>query len=167
MRSGLTSLIGRKFGRLLVVVIGDLRKKNRYLWCRCTCGVEKQILRQDLRYGDTRSCGCLRIEKARTTATEKLFTKKWLQYKHGSKVDGRCFLLSPRQFRNIITKPCYYCWVDGMPFNGIDRVDNSKGYVRKNCVPCCTPCNRAKLRMTQREFLAWVQRVYQHSIRVN
>jgi hypothetical protein len=159
--------VGRRFGRLVVTRIGDLHGKNRYFWCRCSCGVEKQILRQDLEWGDTRSCGCLRVEKARSSDRDKAFTKKWLQYKHGSKVDGRVFRLTRDQFRRVISKPCYYCGVGGTPFNGIDRVDNSKGYIRTNCNPCCTTCNRAKLKMTQREFLQWVQRVFNHSIRVN
>lgn len=38
---------------------------------------------------------------------------------------------------------CYYCDAEGP--NGIDRYDNSLGYVSSNCVPCCAMCNRVKL----------------------
>ena len=160
------SLIGRKFGRLTVTAIGDLRGKNRYLWCRCACGVEKQVLRQDLEWGDTRSCGCMRREKAQTTELEKALSKKWRQYTSCAKVDKRAFKLSRKRFYAIVSQACYYCGIDGSPLNGIDRVDNLRGYTRTNCVPCCTTCNRAKLQMTQREFLHWVQRVYKHSVQI-
>lgn len=38
-------------------------------------------------------------------------------------------------------------------FNGIDRVDNARGYVADNCVACCTRCNVAKGTLTQEAFL--------------
>lgn len=41
-------------------------------------------------------------------------------------------------------KYCNYCG-DLNIKNGIDRVDNSKGYVEGNCVPCCPNCNAAKM----------------------
>lgn len=44
--------------------------------------------------------------------------------------------------------------------NGIDRVDNSKGYTSDNCVPCCWACNNAKKNNSSSEFLAWVDGVY-------
>jgi hypothetical protein len=41
-------------------------------------------------------------------------------------------------------------------FNGIDRVDNSKGYILGNCVPCCSWCNRAKADGTLAKFMDWI-----------
>jgi hypothetical protein len=42
--------------------------------------------------------------------------------------------------------PCYYCKSQKEnEVNGIDRVDNSKGYTKDNCVSCCQFCNRMKL----------------------
>jgi 5-methylcytosine-specific restriction endonuclease McrA len=40
---------------------------------------------------------------------------------------------------------CDYCG-DGLPEigHGIDRKDNSFGYIIGNCVPCCTICNETK-----------------------
>lgn len=45
-------------------------------------------------------------------------------------------------------------------YNGIDRVDNNKGYTITNSVPCCKDCNFAKRDMTHDEFIAWVTRVF-------
>jgi len=36
---------------------------------------------------------------------------------------------------------------------GIDRWDNSQGYLADNVVPCCKDCNRAKNTRTPREFV--------------
>ena len=47
---------------------------------------------------------------------------------------------------------CFYC---GIFVNhiGIDRVNNSLGYIEHNMVTCCTVCNRMKLAMTYNEFI--------------
>lgn len=39
-------------------------------------------------------------------------------------------------------KPCTYC---GFPSTGLDRLDNSKGHTKVNCVPCCWECNTARM----------------------
>jgi hypothetical protein len=43
--------------------------------------------------------------------------------------------------------------------NGIDRVNSNRGYVKNNCVPCCRPCNVAKLDRTQYEFIQHSRRI--------
>jgi hypothetical protein len=40
--------------------------------------------------------------------------------------------------------------------NGIDRVDNNKGYILGNCVPCCTMCNRSKMDYSKEDFESWI-----------
>ena len=50
-------------------------------------------------------------------------------------------------------------------YNGIDRIDSSKGYVKGNVVPCCGRCNEAKMAISHKEFLSWVEQVYSHSIK--
>jgi hypothetical protein len=85
------------------------------------------------------------------------------------------FELNKRDFCNFILQPCHYCgegfshtkrfYKKDYYYNGIDRVDNNKGYTLDNCVPCCRWCNRAKSDMPQDEFLYWVNRVYNFSIK--
>ena len=45
-------------------------------------------------------------------------------------------------------------------YNGLDRVDNNRGHDLDNLVPCCLPCNKAKLDRSKEEFLDWIKKVY-------
>lgn len=45
----------------------------------------------------------------------------------------------------MINVLCYYCKMkDKKYLNGIDRLNNSIGYMRNNTVPCCDICNNLK-----------------------
>lgn len=56
---------GTVIGRLTVIGPGTNRGKNRTSLCRCSCGVEKEILNLCLRAKKpTQSCGCWSKEKA-------------------------------------------------------------------------------------------------------
>lgn len=48
-------------------------------------------------------------------------------------------------------------------YNGLDRIDNTKGHYKDNVVPCCWDCNRAKGNRTRAEFLAHNARIYLHA----
>lgn len=55
------------------------------------------------------------------------------------------FLLNFEEFSTIVDKECFYCNHNNPEeVNGIDRIDNSKGYIKENTVPCCEMCNRIK-----------------------
>jgi len=43
--------------------------------------------------------------------------------------------------------------------NGIDRVDNNKGYIESNVVSCCATCNFAKNILSKEDFLNWINRL--------
>lgn len=43
--------------------------------------------------------------------------------------------------------------------NGLDRVDNSRGYEPDNVVACCRMCNRAKNDCSVDDFIAWARRL--------
>jgi hypothetical protein len=45
---------------------------------------------------------------------------------------------------------------------GVDRVDNTKGYTLANSVPCCKVCNRMKMAMTKDDFLTHIRKVHSH-----
>jgi hypothetical protein len=45
-------------------------------------------------------------------------------------------------------------------YNGVDRIDNDKGYIQGNVVSCCTQCNTAKLSSSLDDFKKWIINVY-------
>lgn len=56
-------LTGQTFGRLTVLNYQGINEKGIHMWlCRCECGNEKVARGDTLRYGQTRSCGCLAHE---------------------------------------------------------------------------------------------------------
>lgn len=87
----------------------------------------------------------------------------------------REFTISLEWFIDQCHRPCNYCgrvdrnnlsvrsrgksagWlVKDFKYNGLDRLDNSKGYTEENCVPCCAICNRAKNSMGYNEFIEYL-----------
>lgn len=62
-----TSIVGRRFSRIVVLeFVGRKEDTTDTLWrCVCDCGTEKIIQRGNLVSGGTKSCGCLRKEPRR------------------------------------------------------------------------------------------------------
>ncbi|MGM9641038.1 MAG: hypothetical protein ACI3V3_06695 [Faecousia sp.] len=59
-------MTGRKFGRWMVLRDSLLTSNGERKWlCRCECGTMRYVLERSLRYGGSRSCGCVRKENAR------------------------------------------------------------------------------------------------------
>jgi hypothetical protein len=55
--------------------------------------------------------------------------------------------------------------VDTFRWNGIDRIDSSRGYTPENTVPCCSTCNLMKSDSTHEAFLAHIEAIYAHQHR--
>lgn len=90
-----------------------------------------------------------------------------LEYKSAER--GRDCSLTPRDLEDYIDAPCFYCGTkpaDGGS-HGIDRLFNGHGYHYDNCVPCCWPCNRAKVDLETSEFLDLVARIARHQLKLH
>ena len=79
--------------------------------------------------------------------------KAWERTKGNARVRGIAFRLSLPVFKGLVMKGCHYCG-DSASL-GLDRVNNRRGYVDSNVVPCCRWCNSAKLERSLSEFRAW------------
>lgn len=181
----------KRFGKLIAI---DYFKKNgRTYWnCVCDCGNKKSVVVSQLTSGRSKSCGCLRKEngpKCNVNRLEQL--QKYLfvtNLKRRSREMGFNYHIDFNCYKEIIMKKCHYCerdystvledWkskkVGGekisdivLRCNGIDRVDNTKGYIEGNIVPCCKYCNFAKSDMTLLEFENWIKRIYKFQTREN
>lgn len=80
-------------------------------------------------------------------------TPRWRfnYYRAHAKNNGRGFTLSFEEFVKLISGECFYCG-DNTSQMGVDRIDNSLGYVRGNVRTCCSRCNLAKGKMSEGEF---------------
>lgn len=88
-------------------------------------------------------------------------------YQKGATKRGLSFGISFDEFLYLLSQSCHYC---GTPSDngkmGIDRKDNTKGYVLENSLPCCYLCNRAKGDKPYEEFILWVVRLAQYRVKL-
>jgi hypothetical protein len=54
---------GQKFGRLTAIKFTESRNNKAYWECRCDCGNIKEYAAIYVRSGNSKSCGCLKIDK--------------------------------------------------------------------------------------------------------
>lgn len=74
-------------------------------------------------------------------------------YKHGAKARNLPFKITLEQFLDYWNNTCYFCGdiIEGI---GLDRLDNTKGYVKNNIVACCSTCNMMKKCQQEKEFIS-------------
>ena len=134
---------------------------------------KKTVRGSCLRRGVTKSCRCLASGNNRLEYGEASKRELFHSYPKQAADRGYEWGLLEEQFFHIVTQDCHYC---GAPpaqihkrnktvygsfiYNGIDRVDNTIGYLPNNVVPCCFTCNKAKSAMSTERFLDWIRRVY-------
>lgn len=79
---------------------------------------------------------------------------------------GLSWELTPEEYTHLkTTGACDYCGAlaDDIGYLGLDRVDNTKGYIQGNVVRCCHVCNRAKGELPVGAFIAWARIVVEHT----
>lgn len=169
-------LTGQRFGKMVVLGI-DHRKGKEWFWkVQCDCGNTNVSQGGNIRGGKVKSCGSIACRWSRKPAGESALKTILKWYKRSASRRGLAFEIDIEYFRKLSQQPCHYCgrepfavtnikYINGQfTYNGLDRVDNSIGYVAGNLVPCCKQCNGAKSVMGRAEFLELVERIYRYSI---
>lgn len=65
------NLTGKRFERLTVIREEQRSSRGEHRWlCLCDCGAEIIVLQSSLTTGNTKSCGCLKIEKTKNAVTK-------------------------------------------------------------------------------------------------
>ena len=146
------NLIGDKYGRLTVVALDRVQNKKAYWKCVCDCGLSVVASGNNLRSGNTKSCGCLRRE----TATSQGKANTVHGNSHGNRTRLYTIWCCMRQRCNNPNRDAYQwygskgvtiCeeWNDFEMFKKwalstgytddltIDRIDANKGYNPDNC----------------------------------
>jgi hypothetical protein len=144
-------LLGKKFGRLKVLAAAGTTPEGETLWvvtCSCGSGKQKTVRGSALRH--LRGCGCLNPNRLRPY--EALY-RRLLRDAKTARAHVVPVKLTYRQFLRFTKRArCFYCWTPltwkafmscGSGYR-LDRKDSKRGYSLKNCVACCTRCNRGK-----------------------
>ncbi len=91
----------------------------------------------------------------------------WYVYVWRAKKRGLVFTLSFEDYFKFVKSPCVYCggFTNNKSkrgryrHNGVDRIDNTQGYIISNCAACCAICNKAKSNLTLTVFKEWLRAV--------
>lgn len=141
-------LVGKQFGRLIVVEMRrtDSPRRRVYWHCHCECGNEVEVETGNLVSGSTMSCGCLRREKMAEQSFRHGHGRERI-YKNFLGMHQRCENPNDKQFHRYGGRGIFVCdeWHDFNNFyqwaisNGykkgltIDRKDVNGPYAPWNC----------------------------------
>jgi len=165
---------GETFGKLTVLGFAGIIQKRAAWHVKCSCGNLKIVDGVHLRKGSTISCGCYKPNKK--AVGEAAFNDLYRRYRNDAKNKNRTFTLTHTQVKEITSSRCIYCGMEPQAvtkykeayngqytYNGIDRVDNTKGYTIDNVVPCCALCNKMKGTLTSERFINHVALITLHT----
>lgn len=176
--------IGDVFNKWTVQSSPFVVKKVYYVTAKCKCGTVKDVKKNNLLTGKSKSCGCTQKENLPKISKNKpSWNKKdnfeigarqiFEQYKHSAKTRNLSFGLTFDFIKEKIKENCVYCnaspsnvkIVNGAPisYNGLDRWDNSLGYDADNVVVCCKKCNYSKGTMDGSAFFEHMQLILQNN----
>lgn len=168
---------GKKINRLTpIMYIGPKGTDRTPRWlCRCECGVEKEVVNSKLLGGHTKSCGCLSKEISTRSLVRMNWSKDKVQTLYKKFIAGAAtrnleFTITLEEFRFLIAQNCVYCGSgpsniylrgreNSLHYNGLDRIDSSKGYTIENSASCCKFCNLFKSDMTKEDFINHVHKI--------
>lgn len=115
-------------------------------------------------YNTCKNCG---NSGTKYTTKEK---QLWNRYRSRAKKSNIVFDISVEEFSVICGQECFYCGIEPnqiitlkrfennrLIYNGVDRKEDSLGYVSGNCVACCWKCNQAKKNYGLKEFTRMVK----------
>lgn len=117
--------------------------------------------------GRNKSCGCLHQKDVLNKKFGKLTAISKFRNKNRSFINCKCDcgnnkIIEQYKLSTGHTKSCgqFIC-------NGIDRIDSTIGYLKNNCVSCCSKCNYMKMRLDKKEFIEQCIKISQFQMKNN
>lgn len=134
--SALVNLSGQRFGKLTVKSLSNIRLRNSVrLWnCVCDCGKKTRVRTASLKNGNTKSCGCLKINNL---SGENNYQARRIIASCGT------YVSSKEDWYARAVQIVSRAKIDGIPF-GFDSVSHFVLYL-KNIAPANCPVFGKKL----------------------
>jgi len=135
---------------------------------------------QQLKRGLMCHCGCVRPRRRYSSRTlqQRALASVAAQFKTQARKRGKDWSMTIEEVAAVIFRDCAYCGgslscikkikvmqaagrakIVHVPYNSMDRVDNNRGYVAGNVVPCCCTCQVSKNDMSFDEWIDWLMRL--------
>ena len=170
-------LSGKTFGRLTAIC--RVRKEGicHLFWsCRCSCGVEKDVLQTHLLQGFVLSCGCGRKigkENAQWRGHEEISAARWSAIRRHAAPRHLAFTITIQEAWRLFIGQDRKCALSGRPIAhpvsckkkataSLDRIDNTKGYVAGNVQWVHKDINKMKNVHSQEYFIELCKAVAAH-----
>ncbi len=149
--SGTPNLVNQRFNRLTVLERSPEKTKiGKVQWiCQCDCGTKILAYTGALRTGNTKSCGCLRVDVSRRNGLLKTThgMTRTPEYKVWQNLKDRCYNEEAVQYPNYGGRGIRVCerWLESFenfladmglrpgPGYSIDRENNDGHYEPGNC----------------------------------
>jgi hypothetical protein len=147
---------------------------KRYYMCSCKCGSTKEVAINNLAYGHTKSCGCLKHRRAKDnpgwTGYEGISGYYWNKLKHNAtkrKSRKLPFKITIEYAWALFLEQDKCCALTGLPIDtsqssknkewsstaSLDRIDSSQGYIPGNVQWVHKDVNQMKWTLSQDRFI--------------
>ena len=142
------NLVGQRFSKLFVTDYSHSdERKERWYKCMCDCGNETIAKGSVLRYGNKKSCGCLRISEGRKAGLKSKIHGmiRTPTYNSWTSMKARCLNTEDDNYKFYGAKGVVVCeqWLDFQKFledmgerpegTSLDRINPFGNYEPENC----------------------------------
>jgi hypothetical protein len=151
MRTPESTLIGKRFGRLVIIEINRSERKGKQLrriaLCKCDCGTSKYLILSNIKFGTVKSCGCFMHDRVKE-ACSKHGMSDTLLYGVWMSMKSRCYSAKNSHYKHYGGRGISICkeWLENLdefvswaqknghkPGLQIDRINNDGDYSPTNC----------------------------------
>lgn len=151
MKNDIQSYVGKKYGRYTVLSYSHTDSNyQKFMIVKCDCGNTRTVCLGTLRFGSSRSCGCLKNDVF-VNMTKKKFIKhgkyKTKEYKIWKSIKARCLNENAVGYEHYGGRGITICkrweksfdnFILDMGYrpsenHSIDRIKNDQGYYPSNC----------------------------------